>query len=117
MVDDHFGVRFFIHKALEESGYIVKAVASGPECLRLATSDNRPSLILLDQNMPVMTGLQVLTLLAQNDQAKHIPVIMISAESDIEIAARCLGARNILSKPLELDILLKTVEVVLEEVS
>ncbi|OLN28680.1 response regulator [Desulfosporosinus metallidurans] len=117
VVDDQFGVRLFIHKALEESGYIVKAVDSGPECLRLATSDNSPSLILLDQNMPAMTGLQVLTLLAQNDQAKHIPVIMISAESDIETAARCFGVRNILRKPLELDILLKTVEVVLAEAS
>lgn len=117
VVDDQFGVRFFIHRALEESGYIVKAVASGSECLFLATSDNRPSLILLDQNMPTMTGLQVLTLLAQDDQAKNIPVVMITAESDVEAAAQCLGVRNVLTKPLELEILLKTVEAILSEAS
>ena len=90
-------------------------MASGQECLCLATSVNRPSLILLDQSMPAMTGLQVLTQLMQDDQAKHIPVIMISAESDLEAAARCFGVRNILSKPLDLDVLLKTVEVALAE--
>lgn len=116
VVDDQFGVRLFIQKALEESGYNVKAVASGLECLCLANSFNRPSLILLDQSMPEMTGLQVLRRLVQDDQAKHIPVIMISAESDLEAAARCFGVRNILSKPLELNVLLKTVEVVLAEV-
>lgn len=113
VVDDQFAVRLFIHKALEESGYNVNAVASGKECLCLATSVNRPSLILLDQRMPAMTGLQVLSQLMQDDQAKHIPVIMISAESDLEAAARCFGVHKFLSKPLDLDVLLKTVEVAL----
>lgn len=110
VVDDQFGVRFLIHKVLEESGYNVKAVASGSECLSLAISLNRPSLILLDQRMPVMTGLQVLSRLGQDDQAKKIPVIMISAEHDLEDAARCCGVQGFLTKPLDLNVLLKTVE-------
>lgn len=116
VVDDQFAVRLFIRKALEEAGYNVNAVASGKECLYLATSVNRPSLILLDQRMPAMTGLQVLSQLLKDDQAKHIPVIMISSESDLEAAARCFGVHKILSKPLELNVLLKTVEVALAEV-
>ena len=115
VVDDQFAVRLFISSVLEESGYNVIAVASGQECLCHASSTNRPSLILLDQSMPAMTGLQVLTRLVQDDQAKHIPVIMISAEPDLVSAARGFGVRNILSKPLDLDVLLNTVEVTLEE--
>jgi len=110
VVDDQFGVRVLIHKVLEELGYNVKAVASGSECLSLAISLNRPSLILLDQRMPTMTGFQVLAQLNQDDQAKDIPVIMISAESDLEDAAQCFGVRNFLSKPLDLNVLIKTVE-------
>lgn len=110
VVDDQFGVRLLIHKVLEEAGYNVKAVASGSECLSLASSFNSPSLILLDQRMPIMTGLQVLSRLVQDDQAKHIPVIMISAESDLEDACRCFAVRSILSKPLDLNVLLKAVE-------
>lgn len=110
VVDDQFGVRLLIHKVLEDSGYNVKAVATGAECLSIAISLNRPSLILLDHKMPTMTGLQVLEQLNQDDQAKKIPVIMISAESDLEEAARCLGVRDFLSKPLDLNVLLKTVE-------
>jgi len=110
VVDDQFGVRLLIHKVLEDSGYNVKAVASGSECLSLATSLNRPSLILLDQRMPTMTGLQVLSRLVQEERTKHIPVIMISAEPDLEDTARCFGVQNILSKPLDLNVLLKTVE-------
>jgi len=110
VVDDQFGVRLLIHKVLEESGYNVKAVASGSECLNHAISLNRPSLILLDQRMPAMTGLQVLSRLSQDDHAKDIPVIMISAETDLEDLARCFGVQNFLSKPLDLNILLKTVQ-------
>jgi len=110
VVDDQFGVRLLIHKVLEESGYNVKAVASGLECLNHAISLNRPSLILLDQRMPAMTGLQVLSRLSQDDHAKDIPVIMISAETDLEDLARCFGVQNFLSKPLDLNILLKTVQ-------
>lgn len=114
VVDDQFGVRLLIHKVLEESGYNVKAVENGSECLKLAVSLNRPSLILLDNRMPTMTGLQVLSILNQDEQAKNIPVIMISAESDIEETARCSGVRDFLSKPLDLNVLLKTVEETLE---
>lgn len=117
VVDDHFGVRLLMHKVLEESGYNVKAVASGLECLNLATSFNRPSLILLDQRMPTMTGLQVLSQLKQDEKAKHIPVIMISAESDLENSVQCYGVRNILTKPLDLYVLLKTVAETLAEAS
>lgn len=109
VVDDQYGVRLLLHKVLEESSYNVKTVASGSECLSLAMSLNRPSLILLDQRMPTMTGLQVLAKLCEDNQAKNIPVIMISAESDIEDVARCFGVQNFLSKPLDLNVLLKTV--------
>ncbi|MGC7873845.1 response regulator [Desulfosporosinus sp. SYSU MS00001] len=115
VVDDQFSVRLFIQKALEQFGYEVKAVASGSECLCLATSLHRPSLILLDQSMPGMTGLQVLAQLAQDDLAKNIPVIMISGEEDLEVTARSFGVCDILSKPLDLEYFLKTVRATLEK--
>ena len=109
VVDDQFGVRLLMHKVLEEAGYRVVSVACGSECLNYALSSDRPSLILLDYRMPLMTGLQVLSRLSKDDHAKWIPVIMISAESDLEDAARCYGVQKFLSKPLDLKVLLQTV--------
>ncbi|MDQ7092361.1 response regulator [Desulfosporosinus sp. PR] len=115
VVDDHFAIRLFIQRALEESGYSVTTAASGSECLSIATSVHRPSLILLDQSMPGMSGLQVLSRLEQDERARDIPVIMITAEEDLEPVVRRFGVRDILNKPLDLEVLLKAIDSVFED--
>lgn len=116
VVDDQPAVRLFIREHLEEYGYDLKEADSGLKCLRMATSLDYPSLILLDHSMPAMTGLQVLARLKEDYHAKHIPIIMISADTDLEDVARRLGVRGFLSKPLDLKILLTTVKEVLGDI-
>ncbi len=73
----------------------------------------RPDLILLDLNMPGMTGLECLAALKQDKFLCDIPVVVLStsyAERDIT-ASRNLGAADYLSKPMDIRQLLETIRI------
>ena len=115
VVDDQFAVRFFLQQVLQEYGYRVKLAASGGECLSLAVAAERPGLILLDQRMPAMTGIQVLSRLSQDERTRDIPVIMMSAQADFVAEAHRLGVREVLAKPLDVEVLIHAVREALKE--
>lgn len=64
---------------------------------------SHPDVILLDINMPGGTGIEVLKRLRMSNKTQHIPVIVISGETnpEIEATARSLGAAEFLHKPVE----------------
>lgn len=66
-----------------------------------------PDIILLDLDMPVMSGLELLSVLASDEAYKHIPIIVISGRDDMEhmTGAIALGATDFLSKPFNPTIL------------
>ena len=83
----------------------------GNTAVRLAT-DNLPDLILLDLDLPDMTGSEVLANLLADDSTKSIPVVILSADAmhyQIEKLITA-GAREYLTKPLEVNIFLKVVD-------
>jgi CheY-like chemotaxis protein len=61
-----------------------------------------PDLIILDQNMPLMTGKQTLTFIKSNDRFSKIPVCICSTYADQQLMDDCLklGAYKVASKPL-----------------
>ena len=89
--------------ALERTGHQVTldVVTNGRDGLAriLATTDS-PDLVLLDINLPVMDGFQVLERLAAYDMARRVPIVVLSTSTrpgDLERAIR-LGARELHSK-------------------
>ncbi|MBR3936530.1 MAG: response regulator [Bacteroidaceae bacterium] len=71
----------------------------------------KPELVLLDIQMPVMNGLDVLKKMKNSPELKDIPVIMVSAYTspeDIE-QSMSLGASGFIKKPVIMDILLSSV--------
>lgn len=72
----------------------------------------RPSLILLDLNLPDMHGSTVLQQLQENEMTKEIPVAVISADAMPQQIERLieLGARRYLTKPIDLSLLLKIID-------
>jgi two-component system chemotaxis response regulator CheY len=98
IVDDEAHVRVFLRLVLKELGITTTwEAADGTSAIELAEAHN-PDLVLLDVNMPVMTGLETLARLQETHP--DLPVIMVSSESalaTVREAAR-LGAMGYILK-------------------
>jgi CheY-like chemotaxis protein len=64
-----------------------------------------PLLVLLDLNMPVLDGYQVLKRMKSNERTKRIPVIILTTTDDVREVARCyeLGCNVYITKPVDYD--------------
>ncbi len=100
VVDDVEANRDVLSRRLERQGYTVATAENGPQALarlRAETFD----LVLLDIMMPEMDGYEVLQRLKADEALRHIPVIMISALSEMDSVVHCveMGAEDYLPKP------------------
>ena len=102
VVDDVEVNRDLLSRRLQRMGHVVTTANDGQEALEL-TSDPSWDLIMLDVMMPVLDGIGALTALKANDSTRHIPVIMISANTELETVVKCieLGAEDYLPKPFD----------------
>ena len=82
--------------------YRVKVASSGEKALRIASSDSAPDLILLDIMMPGLDGYAVCARLKSDPRTATIPVIFLTAKSDMEDEKRGLelGAVDYITKPI-----------------
>ncbi len=85
-----------------KNDYIVRPALSGAVALRIATAEPRPDLILLDIMMPGMDGYEVVRHLQADENTREIPVIFITAISDMEgeLKGLELGAVDYITKPI-----------------
>ena len=100
LVDDDVSTIHALSKALHGMGSLHFA-KGGHEALRMARSEVI-DLILLDAEMPLMSGFQVCEALKADPELAHIPVIFVTshAEQDIEQAGLALGAADFIGKPI-----------------
>ncbi|GAB3787372.1 response regulator [Spirosoma horti] len=104
VVDDDKDDQFLVKMAFEkDSGrYIVQFAADGTDVLEgIESPEFLPDLILLDLNMPVINGFEVLYHLKQSVFYRHVPVVILttsSYEEDINKAYN-LGANTFITKP------------------
>ncbi|HVO07822.1 MAG TPA: two-component system response regulator [Burkholderiaceae bacterium] len=96
--------------------YTVRAANSGPAALRLAATDPRPDLVLLDLMMPGMDGYEVLQHLRSDALTRNIPVICVTALDATEEEERGLsmGAVDYITKPLRPSVVLARVRTHIE---
>ncbi|MDR2532101.1 MAG: response regulator [Oscillospiraceae bacterium] len=92
--------------------YDVFTVPSGEKLFSLLEKVT-PDLILLDVNMPIMNGYEVITVLKKNEKTANIPVIFLTAKSDgkSELEGLSLGAIDYITKPFSPPLLFKRIEV------
>jgi signal transduction histidine kinase len=107
VVDDLEANREVISRRLKRQGYAVAIAINGQEALEKLRAEAF-DLVLLDIMMPKMDGYELLQRLKADDALRHIPVIMISALSEMDSVVRCIemGAEDYLPKPFN-PILLK----------
>ena len=78
LADDDITLREMYSERLKAEGFTVETAQDGQEALEKAT-ELLPNAILLDIMMPKMNGLDVLKKLKEQDETKHIPVIILTA--------------------------------------
>jgi CheY-like chemotaxis protein len=80
VVDDHTDTREFVCELLRTEGYVVTEADNGKVALELLVAhvDRVPSLIILDLEMPIMTGWEFLVLIRDHHPLSHIPVLVTS---------------------------------------
>ena len=110
IVDDVPTNVMLVQAILKKEGYRLLTCDSGAKALRLA-HDKHPNLILLDIMMPEMDGYEVLQHLKSNPDTNDIPVIIMSALSDMQsiVKGYQLGATEYVTKPFQREELVKRV--------
>ncbi|MFA7402473.1 MAG: sigma-54 dependent transcriptional regulator [Pelobacteraceae bacterium] len=102
VVDDEHLIRWSLEQNLKKQGYEVVTAGSGEDALRLVREE-QPDLVLLDIQLPGISGIDVLEKIKDHDE--DIIVIMVTANSGLENAVNAmrLGAYDYISKPFNLD--------------
>ena len=107
--DNELNMKLF-HDLLEANGYQTIQTRNGTEALSLARS-RRPDLILMDIQLPEVSGLDVTRWIKEDETIRHIPVIAVTAfamKGDEE-RIRAGGCEAYLSKPISVTKFIETV--------
>lgn len=111
VVDDH-PANIDVLSGLLRDHYRVKGARNGKIALAIAAKEPKPDLILLDVMMPEMDGYEVCQILKENPLTTRIPVIFVTAKSEVEDEERgfLLGAVDYITKPISPPVVLARVK-------
>jgi len=102
IVDDQESNVALLEQLLSDTGYTRVASTMKPQEVCALHRRNRYDLILLDLQMPVMDGFQVMEGLKTNDDDGYLPVIVLTAQPGHKLRALLAGAKDFISKPFDL---------------
>ena len=102
IVDDQAANVQLLEQLLQDAGYTQVSATMMPEEVSALHQKNNYDLILLDLQMPVMDGFQVMTALKANTQDDYLPVIVLTAQPNHKLHALQAGAKDFISKPFDL---------------
>jgi CheY-like chemotaxis protein len=106
IVEDDHDTRVALRRCLEDEDFFIVTATNGANALEQLSHMTAPLFILLDINMPMMSGDQFLQVIQEDPKLKSIPVIQMSASK----TPRLMGTTSALAKPLKLETLLEAIE-------
>jgi len=117
IVDDEPMARTLLRLMLARAGYSVSEAQDGLDALKKIEM-SQPDVVVLDVMMPGMDGFTVCKTLREKEDTSKLPVIMLSAKSDMESINKGLsvGANKYLTKPISSDELNRHVQELLDNV-
>lgn len=91
-----------LYEAFSEEGYRVELASSGPEAIQKVIA-KAPAIILLDNKMPAMSGLEAAREI--NRLRPEVPIILMTAYGEMDVAepGRKLGILHYIDKPFDLN--------------
>ncbi len=116
IVDDSPTETYKLREILERHGYETLEAANGADGVAVARAE-LPDIVLMDVVMPGLNGFQATRQLTKGADTAHIPIVIVTTkdqETD-RVWGQRQGARDYLTKPVDEDVLVRTVERLLEE--
>jgi two-component system chemotaxis response regulator CheY len=109
IVDDSKSMRMILGKALKEVGFEVIEAADGQQALDQLNAGEEVELMLVDWNMPVMNGYELVCAVRVNALLGNIRIMMVTTETSITNVEKALnaGANEYLMKPFTKELLLE----------
>ena len=92
VIDDSRAMRLILGRMLRDLGFEVAEASNGREGLERLTAGPTPDLVLVDWNMPEMTGIEFLEAMRRPPYSCASKVIMVTTETEIPQVVRALGA-------------------------
>ena len=105
VIDDENNIRMMVRLALQHVGHSVETAADGMEGIRVFGEGEKWDLVLLDQRMPGMEGLEVLRQIRRVDPNSRVIMITAFGTIDLAVDAMKAGAHDFLRKPFTADTL------------
>jgi two-component system response regulator CpxR len=102
VVDDDDDGRSLVKELLESDGYVVHEARDGGAALELLATVPEPALVILDLEMPVMSGGEVLDAMKKHERLARLPVLIVSGSGRM-IDPRRGSVVGILTKPIDVD--------------
>src|SRR5882724_4995386 len=104
IVEDEDEIAGLIKHTLERMGDTEAYVVGSGDAALKAVSEEPPDLIILDLNLPVVSGVEVCRILRSRSDARHVPIIMLTARTteDDRVTGLELGADDYVTKPFSL---------------
>ena len=112
VAEDNLVNQQVIEGILAKAGHYIRIAASGDEVLDLLSEKREDfDMLILDMNMPEVSGVEVVKALRFMDTADPMPVVMLTADATPEARDACLeaGANKFLTKPVDARMLLETI--------
>jgi DNA-binding response OmpR family regulator len=100
VIDDDMPILTLMRSVLKEFGFEARVASSGPAAIDAARQET-PQLILLDMNMPGMSGTELIHALRNERGLAHVPIMILSGEPVGPEEIRHLGAAGSVMKPFD----------------
>jgi two-component system, chemotaxis family, chemotaxis protein CheY len=108
LVDDDRPTREALRELLEDEGFAVAEAANGQAALELMTSGQALSLVVMDLEMPVMSGTELIEIMRNYTGLARLPVLIVTG-NDRSVAVLDQPVVGYFRKPFQLDLFLQSV--------
>jgi len=112
IVEDDIDIQNIFKIIFKSYGYSVECLTDGKKlCER---QGDWPDAIILDKQLPGLSGVEACQHLKSKEETRNIPIIMISAATGIEESAKKAGADDFLEKPFQMHVILKKISALMD---
>lgn len=116
IAEDTFDFREMLRHFLEANGYRTLEASDGEQAVEVATRE-RPDLILMDLGLPGTDGLSAVARIREHISLAEMPILIVSAYDRLEYRTEAVsaGCSGYVTKPVDLDALLRTLDLLLQQ--